>query len=380
MFHLDMVSIEQQDVSPEQQITIATVLEAMYGTPNEPAVLPETGLDLVKLERAAGPVWSDEHGNGGGLYRRHCVHCHGTSGDGMGPTAAILDPYPRDYRQGKFKFKSTERAARPTDADLRHILAQGIPGTAMPSFLLLPSDEIDALVEYVKYLSIRGETERGLVAAVVDLGEGEKLKLEHATLVEEILQPITEEWNTAKEKIIAPPPKPQAQLAQSVKQGQELFYGKRANCVKCHGESALGDGQATDYDDWSKPHAELQKAIADSAAAAGDNPNQDQTKAAERDSKLSEVLAAVLPPRPIRPRNLRAGVYRGGGRPLDLYRRIHAGINGAPMPAVGPTAPGGQGTLTPQEIWQLVDYVQSLPYEPISRPPRDASVVGSTPR
>ena len=29
----------------------------------------------------------------------------------------------------------------------------------MPSFKLLPGYEVDALVEYVKYLSIRGETE-----------------------------------------------------------------------------------------------------------------------------------------------------------------------------------------------------------------------------
>src|SRR5207248_2464538 len=33
------------------------------------------------------------------------------------------------------------------------------------------------------------------------------------------------------------------------------------------------------------------------------------------------------------PRNLRLGVYRGGRRPLDLYYRIHDGINGTPMPA-----------------------------------------------
>ena len=31
----------------------------------------------------------------------------------------------------------------------------------MPSFLLLPDNEIEALVEYVKYLAIRGESERG---------------------------------------------------------------------------------------------------------------------------------------------------------------------------------------------------------------------------
>ena len=40
------------------------------------------------------------------------------------------------------------------------------------------------------------------------------------------------------------------------------------------------------------------------------------------------------------------------------------------MPGVGPATPGRQGTLTPDEIWNLVDYVLSLPYEPISKPPR----------
>ena len=32
----------------------------------------------------------------------------------------------------------------------------------MPSFALLPPDEIEALVEYVKYLSIRGQMETAL--------------------------------------------------------------------------------------------------------------------------------------------------------------------------------------------------------------------------
>ena len=73
-----------------------------------------------------------------------------------------MNPYPRDYRQGAFKFKSTARADKPTTDDLRRILRDGIAGTAMPSFLLLPDDEIDALIEYVKYLSYRGQTERWL--------------------------------------------------------------------------------------------------------------------------------------------------------------------------------------------------------------------------
>jgi mono/diheme cytochrome c family protein len=120
-----------------------------------------------------------------------------------------------------------------------------------------------------------------------------------------------------------------------------LFYGAKANCVKCHGPSGLGDGQNTDYDEWTKLFTEY----------------------AKTHEELQPAAVGVLPPRNAQPRNLRLGVYRGGRRPLDLFRRIYAGINGAPMPET-------RATLSPQEIWQLVDYVRSLPFEPASRPPR----------
>jgi hypothetical protein len=68
------------------------------------------------------------------------------------------------------------------------------------------------------------------------------------------------------------------------------------------------------------------------------------------------VEGDALTPRTIPPRNLRLGVYRGGRRPLDLYYRIHAGINGAPMPAA-------KGTVSPEDIWHIVNYIRSLPYE-----------------
>ena len=78
--------------------------------------------------------------------------------------------------------------------------------------------------------------------------------------------------------------------------------------------------------------------------------------------------AGLLPPRNAIPRNLREGMFRGGRRPLDIFWRISAGIAGTPMPASGPASPGAQGTLTQQEIWQIVDYVHSLPFEPASQP------------
>ena len=55
-------------------------------------------------------------------------------------------------------------------------------------------------------------------------------------------------------------------LAESVTKGRDLFYGPKANCVKCHGPTALGDGQQDDYDDWSKATLEFIKATDAKAA------------------------------------------------------------------------------------------------------------------
>ena len=382
-YRLNMVEIAAKQITEPQRQEIANILDAMFGTPDRPFVLPDTGLDQGKLELAAGPVHSDQFGRETGLYRRHCAHCHGTTGDGQGPTAFILNPYPRDYRQGKFKFKSTERASKPTDYDLEMLLRNGVPGTAMPSFDLLPDPQVKALVEYVKYLSIRGQTEIGIVNAMADLSEGASLETTRAVLVDEILKPVAESWTTAGESIIQPETKPDVVLAKSIDQGRELFYGAKANCVKCHGPGALGDGQTNDYDDWNKPIAEMTKTVDSEWASLGTDTSLTSEERAARTKQLSfdriVLKNDALPPRTIAPRNLRQNVYRGGRRPLDLYRRIYAGINGAPMPGVGPASPGATGTLTNAEIWNLVDYVRSLPYEPIGEPPRQKQLmVGQT--
>ena len=367
-YRLNMVEATKQRLTPEQERQVATVLLAMFGTPDEPVALPETGLDEAKLRLASGPVRSDIMGRKNGLYREHCAHCHGVTGDGMGPTAAFLNPYPRDYRPGVFKFKSTERADKPTHADLLRILRNGIAGTSMPSFALLSEPQIDALVEYVKYLSIRGETELTLIRAFFELDDDAQGKLPETRefLVDETLSPIAEKWKSAAAAQIAVPDMPaDIDLAASIAKGKELFYGDKANCVKCHGVTGLGDGQANDYDDWNKAIVEINKEIKGGLAKAGETSTSGMSAedAAEHRKqvawlgKFSHVIEGdALTPRTIPPRNLRLGVYRGGRRPLDLYYRIHAGINGAPMPAA-------KGTVPPEDIWHIVNYLRSLPYE-----------------
>ena len=375
---------DEYELTPEQLEEVDSLLAAMFGTPDEPAVPSLAGVadlegvnlshvfDLPRLQMAAGPVGSDALGNPRGLYREHCAHCHGITGDGNGPTAAFLNPYPRDYRPGKFKFKSTPIGYRPTHDDLKKIVLDGIPGTAMPSFALLTDIEVESLVYYVKYLAIRGETERTLLKASTDLLEGERLvklvpdsapeaekqsQQEQLSGIKEMAAPIVRQWADAPNHVVEVPPRPEmtaSELAESRRIGRDLFYGTVANCVKCHGDSALGDGVLTDYDDWALEFI----------------------KDKSRDV-VGEYVARGLPqPRNIRPRNLRLGAYRGGMRPIDLYWRIKNGIEGVPMPAstMKPEGDPNQKGLTSDDVWHIVNYVQSLPYESISNPETAATI------
>ncbi|MCA9258933.1 MAG: c-type cytochrome [Planctomycetales bacterium] len=401
-FRLNMIQMAVNETNEDYQEEIANVLAGMFGTPDEPFALPETGLDQTRLDLAAGPAWSDEQGVNRGLYRKHCVHCHGVSGDGKGPTALFLNPYPRDYRKGVFKFKTTYNAAKPTDDDLHRVLNNGVPGTSMPAFSLLFSSEREALVEYVKYLAIRGEMETRLADYVFnELGdeevEGENGEValkriafnpggdaDQRDAVMEILAEVMEPWQAAGENVIVPEedaiPEDERtpdEIAASIDKGRELFYGPKANCVKCHGPTALGDGQRTDYDVWNKEVVEfvtgtegMERSITEEAAQ-DDLSDEDRADLARRRELLAErqqILNMLFPARNAIPRNLRAGVYRGGIRRRDIFCRVHAGIAGTPMPGVGAASPGGQGTLTEVEIWNIVDYVLSLPYEAPSTP------------
>lgn len=359
-------------IDPRQLQQVVDALAALFGTPdapymvNDPALSLDEILDVRHLEMSAGPVASDRDGKARGLYRQHCVHCHGVNGNGAGPTAAFLNPYPRDFRSGKFKFKSTKLGIRPANEDLRRTLKEGVPGTAMPSFQgALTDAEIDALIDYVKYLAIRGDVEQALIAEAAESEAGDKLDMSRSALIEEKLGEAIEKWRGADANATPVPQRDHGELQASVERGRALYYGTVANCVKCHGDTQLGDGETTNYDDWSKD-------FYDWGAAGAEE---------ERAKRLSEYLAlGGLPPRNIVPRNLRHGVYRGGRRPIDIFWRIHNGIEGTPMPAAPLKQSGSNVGLSENDIWDLVNYVLALPYEPMSlrrgaeplneRPPR----------
>jgi hypothetical protein len=67
------------------------------------------------------------------------------------------------------------------------------------------------------------------------------------------------------------------------------------------------------------------------------------------------VLPGAEEPITVRSADLTAGMFHGGDRPIDIYRRIFAGINGTPMPGFGQSL-----AEQPETIWNLVHFVQYI--------------------
>ena len=93
-------------------------------------------------------------------YIQFCVHCHGFEGKGNGKASSYLSPPPRDLSLGIFKFRSTPSNAIPRNEDLYRTIKKGIPGTAMPAWGdILTEETLVSLVEYIKYFSDRFQME-----------------------------------------------------------------------------------------------------------------------------------------------------------------------------------------------------------------------------
>ncbi|MGC8653814.1 MAG: c-type cytochrome [Candidatus Kryptoniota bacterium] len=81
------------------------------------------------------------------LFVTNCATCHGSNGEGDGPAAATLNPRPRNFHQ------QTNWVNGPTLSGMFKTLTQGIPGSAMVSYSVLPvSDRID-LIAYIRTFS-----------------------------------------------------------------------------------------------------------------------------------------------------------------------------------------------------------------------------------
>ncbi|MDP6013492.1 MAG: ethylbenzene dehydrogenase-related protein [Alphaproteobacteria bacterium] len=180
-------------------------------TPSAP--MPEVTEEFVEQGRA--------------IYIRRCSFCHGLMGDGEGPAAQFLDPRPRDFTLGTFKFRTTQSGELPTDEDLFRTVSRGLSGTGMQAF-------DSGLIK-----SGLSEEERWQVIAYIK------------TFAFEFDDPELDPIATGK--LVSLPANLAAYNAETIAKGQEIF--ERAKCWECHGKQGRGNGQkAFDRkDDWGFP-------------------------------------------------------------------------------------------------------------------------------
>jgi cytochrome c oxidase cbb3-type subunit 2 len=138
-------------------------------------------------------------------YERHCSGCHGVAGDGKGLFAETLQPRPRDFTKGLFRYRSTPTGQMPTDDDLLRTVTYGLFGVAMPAWepFLDETDRQD-VVAYLKLFSLRFATEPSPEALSVPL--------------------------------------PPAVSTERITHGEKLY--RDSGCGSCHGETGKGNGRA----------------------------------------------------------------------------------------------------------------------------------------
>lgn len=318
-----------KDLPENLRIVLDTELQLTFGTPYKPSVGITTHTEIISLAKAL-KLDEETLAAGSKLYRRNCLHCHGLAGDGRGPTGPWVNPHPRDFRQGKFKFISSNSSGnkiKPRREDILRSLKAGIEGTSMPAFGLLGEQALEQLTSYVLHLSLRGEVEfettrtllkkKNIVSELFELlPDEEPAKETVQEFVKLYLKDLLKAYQKSDAKAIEPASYPNfsdAEMLDSIKRGFHLFSSSASDafgCVSCHQD--YGRQTLYTYDDWGTL---------------------------------------------VKPSNLTLSIYRGGRRPIDLYWRIKRGIPPSKMPAV--TVPANEES---QKIWDLVNFIEALPF------------------
>lgn len=154
-------------------------------------------------------------------FAKRCSGCHGVKGDAVG-ASPLLNPKPRNLTSGVFKFRSTANGLLPTENDLLRTITQGVPGTSMPSFRLIPESERLGLVEYMKSLT--------------PVWADESMKDRPMALPEP-----SKDLFTKKNVFLA-----------SAAKGRDVF---KESCLLCHGRDGRGTGASAEnlVDEWGDP-------------------------------------------------------------------------------------------------------------------------------
>ncbi len=347
---------------------LSKVLDDHFGTPAHPFV---KGIDDDTASTLL--VDKDTLEKGSVLYRRHCLHCHGLTGSGQGPTAPWINPHPRDFRRGMFKFTSSgqgQKSRKPLRQDLARVLRQGVEGTAMPAFGALSNsqfgylteEEIGQLVSYVIHLSLRGQVEYDVTRAVLEAEANKDTPPDVTDEAKASLERLANYWVQANASQIQPED-PAAYARDQIAgiKGQAAGAKDVDQLKKLAAERPLPDELLREL---LRPAA-LPGHQADEVIEAGRAESVRRgyrqfisacischLDYGRRDNLLYDDWGTV-----VRPLDVTLGTYRGGRRPIDLYWRIHAGIAGANMSGADQSL---QGQM--YQMWDIVNFVKAAPY------------------
>jgi mono/diheme cytochrome c family protein len=354
--------LDPNRITDADRIKLDDALTQLFGTPTDPKVgeisadaREKLGLDDESLKKGAK------------YYRVNCVHCHGVPGDGRGPTGRWVNPHPRDFRQGLFKFMSVDQTKGKTDLpprrdDILHTLRHGIESTAMPSFVLLGNKDLNYLVSYVIHLSMRGRVEFDTIKDSFDFkgsGAAAFKQDENGSIVEAVTfwhKKNVEKWVASQNEsqAIKVQPYPWDDKGNFVGHDPDGREKKIWDAIKDDDQKwkirgSIGQGLFNG----EQPKLSDAKRIIE---IRGDKPasvkcNQCHTDYG-RQAKFRFDYWGTL----VRPNNFTIGIFRGGRRPVDMYHRVHSGINGSGM------TPFGGETLSSNGIWDMVEFVQALSY------------------
>ena len=123
-----------------------------HGSARGPALLAAGAMLLLLPSAALG----GDAAAGKTVYETNCLSCHGATGKGDGPVGQALNPRPRDFSTGDFKFDTDNDGEAGTDTDLDNVIAKG--GAAyggsplMAPWGHLPEKDRQNLIAYIRSL------------------------------------------------------------------------------------------------------------------------------------------------------------------------------------------------------------------------------------
>lgn len=93
---------------------------------------------------------------GKATFEANCASCHGMTGKGDGPVGAALQPPPRDFSKGDFKFDGNGDGKLGEDADLTAVITQGAAAFGgsplMAPWPTLSDEDVTSVVIFIRTL------------------------------------------------------------------------------------------------------------------------------------------------------------------------------------------------------------------------------------